>query len=87
MKTKVLLVGLLVLAGLAINSGLSWAGFEEDYDQAANDWSDYQGDEVHMTMRMLQSTTNVLHRENMAILQRLDKIEKELAEVKDIVEE
>ena len=78
----VLLFGIIISA----KSTAVRAGFEEDFN-VANDLDSYQGDMAHINARLLQNTTHTLHRENMAILKELGEIKKQIAEIKDIVEE
>ena len=82
-----LMLSVILLFGVIVGAGeIARAGFEQDFD-SVNEFESYQGDMAHMTVRLLQNTTRVLHRENMAILKELEEIKRELAEIKDIVEE
>jgi hypothetical protein len=82
-----LILLIILLFGIIIGSNaIAWAEFEEDFD-AASDLDSYTGDMAHINARLVQKTTLILHRENMAILKELKEIKKQVLEIKDIIEE
>ncbi len=87
---------LIVFAG---NAGIVLAAdlvqqYNAAYD-AASDWQTYKsGDMAHISAKLIQKTTRVLHNENMDILKKLEEIAKllegmnvRLIDVEDIIDE
>ena len=86
---------LIVVAG---NAGIVMADLAQQYNaayEAASDWQTYKsGDMAHISAKLIQKTTRVLHNENMEILKKLEEIAKQLEEmnvrlidVEDIIDE
>ncbi len=97
MKKFWLTLLIVVLVVLVANVSMVLADIAQEYDAAYNavsDWKIYKGDIAHINVQLVQKTTQVLHNENVEILkrleemgERLEKMEVQIADIEDIIDE
>ena len=92
----ILLIGALIILGS--NVSIVLADVVQEYNaayEAASNWQVYKsGDMAHINAKLVQKTTRALHNENMEILKRLEemgkqleKMEVQIADIEDIIDE
>lgn len=72
---------LIIFTLMIIGTGktLAYAGFEEEFRAATDIYSYGKGIKDIETALLIKNATGVLHRENVKILEKLEKIEKQLS--------